>query len=338
MMSNSQLFSKRSQNISSLFPYCIMPYTYGTSLFWAEEYWAITKVRKLEKAFPNVDFTGLIDPQFKEMFPELISRSHFEHILGTKSFLDITKILWENKRRIINIATSHAPSRFIAKNYLREYSQEEFAIITFDAHLDLSDHNSIHGAWITKELASVTAVIGGWGEVSSDIKDSTSSLAFLAPDLESLIINRDFLRWLKGKKIYLSVDLDYYKLSQRKFLGYSNYWHRNKIIGHSKNLGQLLQEKNEEITVNQPLMAGIFLEFFPNLEFFIQQKKKTIQKQTKEILHLLLRMSRLFHTNSAKILSIDFVEYSPICDWQQLTIKEFIANYHSLFSIIQPII
>ncbi|UCE12387.1 MAG: hypothetical protein JSV04_09320 [Candidatus Heimdallarchaeota archaeon] len=337
-MRNSHLSTEISQNSQSLFPSCLLPHTYGTSLFWAEEYWAITRIGELEKNFPNVDFTGIINPQFKKMFPELISRSHLENILDTKRFFEITKVLWENNRRIINIATSHAPSRFIAKNYLKEYTPEELVIITFDAHLDLSDHNSIHSAWITKELASVTAVIGGWEEASSDIADSKSSLAFFAPDIESLISNRDFLAWLKGKKIYLSLDLDYFRLSQGAFLGYSNYWHREKIIGHSMNLGQLLQEKNEEIVTNKPLVAGIILGFFPNFEYFEQKKKKIIRKQTKEILHLLLRISRFLHDYSANILSIDFVEYSPICDWRQLTIKEFLANYDNFFSTIQSII
>ena len=206
--------SKRSLKSKLVFPHCIPANTYGTTLFWAEEYWANIKIQKLEQKYPNIDFSGLIDPYFRREINDLLKGSFHQKILGTKTYQDISDVTWQDNRRSINIATSHAPSRYIALNYWERFG-DDFGIVTFDAHLDLSDSNYIHGAWITKELASRTAVIGGWAEPRSEFLEAQSSLAFLSPCLDQIVTNQDFLSWLEGKKIYVSLDLDYYMISQK---------------------------------------------------------------------------------------------------------------------------
>jgi len=332
MIINNLFFNGYSKT-TTRFPLCIPPQTYGTTLFWAEEYWTVIRIQELEKKYPYIDFTGLIDPYFIQKFHNLIKGSIHEKILGTKSFTDISEVNWEDNRQIINIATSHAPSRYIALDYLEKF-QDEFGIITLDAHLDLSDSKFMDGAWINKRLASNTAVIGGWAETSYDFVDANSSLAYLAPDMNDISSNREFLSWLKSKKIYVSLDLDYFQLSQTTFLGYSNYWHRNKIIGHSMNIEQMLTEQNLKHHSNTPFLLGKYLHFFPSIEIFEKNKKISLKKQSEEIFATLREIVRLCRKSSAHLLSIDFVEYSPVCDWQQLTIKEFINNYPKYIAII----
>ncbi|UCG89730.1 MAG: hypothetical protein JSU57_04445 [Candidatus Heimdallarchaeota archaeon] len=320
-------------NASIGFPHCVLPQTYGTSLFWAEEYWTVIKIQELKKKYPYINFSGLIDSYFMKSFHTLLKSSTHERIFGTKSFKDISEIGWEDNRHLINIATSHAPSRYIALDYWEKFG-DDFGIITIDAHLDLSDSQKMHGAWITKELASITTVIGGWADTSHDIENATSLFAFIEPNVKKLISSHGLHAWLRGKKIYLSIDLDYYRLSHTAFLGYSNYWHRNKIIGHSMNIEQMFKEKNFENHSNTPLLLGKYLHFFPNLETFEKNKKISLKNQSNEIFATLREIVLLCHKNSANVLSIDFVEYSPACDWQQLTIKEFMGNFPKYSAII----
>ena len=83
---------------------------------------------------------------------------------------------------------------------------------------------------------------------------------------------------------------------------------------------------------NQPkssILLGNLLGFFPNIGIFIRNKKNSLKTQSIEILNTLKMIARLCRRNSAKIVRIDFVEYSPICDWQQLTIKELMNNYQN---------
>ncbi|MFX1286233.1 MAG: hypothetical protein ACFFB5_21545 [Promethearchaeota archaeon] len=332
-MINHNLILNGYSKTSTRFPYCVPPQTYGTSLFWAEEYWTVRRIQELKKKYPYIDFSGLIDPYFNQNFHTLLKNSIHKKILGSKSFTDISEVSWEDNRRVINIATSHAPSRYIALDYLEKF-RDNFGIITLDAHLDLSDSQKMHGAWINKKLAGITAVIGGWAETSYDIDDSDSSLAFFAPNMESISSNREFLSWLKGKKIYVTLDLDYYQLSQAAFLGYSNYWHRNKIIGHSMNIEQILLVQSYKNQLNSPIPLGKYLHFFPDLEVFEKNKKLSLKKQSDEIFVTLRDVARLCQKNSACLLSIDIVEYSPVCDWQQLTIREFMENYSRYMAII----
>ncbi|MFX0122510.1 MAG: hypothetical protein ACFFAE_02670 [Candidatus Hodarchaeota archaeon] len=329
----NSLSSKYNSRAITVFPSCIPSETYGTTLFWAEEYWAFEKIRELENKYPNIDFSGIIDPLFKKKLPTYIKKPIHEKILGTKSFNDITKVSWEDNRHIINIATSHVPSRFIAKEYWRKFG-DNFGIITLDAHLDLSYSKEIHGAWITKELANITTVIGGWADTNYDFEDVSWLFPFIEPNVCDMISNRDLHSWLRGKKIYLSIDLDYYPFSQIDFLGYSNFWHRNKIIGHSMTIKQMLAERNEDNHLTTPLLLGESLGFFPNLENFTLKKKESLKKQTSKILIALKTIKHLCRKNSATLLCIDFVEYSPICDWHQLTIIEFVKNYPNFKAII----
>lgn len=315
------------------FPLCLPSHTYGKTLFWAEEYWTVVKIQELKNLYPRIDFSGLIDPCFMKKFPSLVKGSVHEKILGTRSFEDITTFLWENKRRVINIATSHAPSRLIAEDYWQQFG-DNFGIITFDAHLDISNSQKVHGAWITKELASITSVIGGWADTRQDFEEVSSFFPFIEQNITDAISNRDLHAWLKDKKIYLSVDLDYYQYSLRNYLGYSNFWHRNKIIGHSMTIGQILEENSKNYELNSPLLIGKSLGFFRDLEDFTQRKKESLKNQTLEILNNLKNIAQLCRKNSATLLCIDFVEYSPICDWYQLTINEFVENYPKYRAII----
>ncbi|MHA2244809.1 MAG: hypothetical protein ACXADY_07550 [Candidatus Hodarchaeales archaeon] len=325
-MTDINLFSNRCPKTTTVFPCCLPSQTYGTTLFWAEEYWIVTQIHELVRKYPQIDFSGLFDPYFMKQFPNLLKGSIHEKIFDTKKFSDISEVTWEDNRQFINIATSHAPSRYIAMNYWETFG-DDFGIVTLDAHLDLLDSEFMHGAWITKDLARITTVIGGWAEVIYDFEDAEPSLAFLAPDIDSINTNREFIAWLRDKKIYISLDLDYFRISQTDFLGYSNYWHRNKIIGHSMNIKQMLEEQNKNNQSNSQLLLGEALGFFPNLEAFVRNKKKSLKKQSDDIFITLNEISQLCSKNSATILSIDFVEYSPTCDWQQLTIKELMENY-----------
>ncbi len=326
-------FSSDSNSISRVFPSCLPSQTYGTTLFWAEEYWTVVKIQKIEKKYPNIDFSGLIDPNFKKQFLSKIKGPIHEKILGTKRFKDISTVSWEDNRQKINIATSHAPSRYIAEDYWEEIGTD-FGIITFDAHLDLSNSQKIHGAWITKELASITTVVGGWADSSYDFEEASCLFPFIESNIEDVSSNRDLNTWLRGKKIYISIDLDYYQLSQRDYLGYSNFWHRNKIIGHAMTIEQMLAEQNEDKQLDTPLLLGKSLNFFSNLETFTRKKKESLKKQTTGIEFILKKLAQICHKNSATLLCIDFVEYSPICDWHQLTINEFIQNFPRFRAII----
>jgi hypothetical protein len=336
MLMTSKNLANHSRMAVATFPSCIPANTYGTTIFWAEEYWTFTKIMKLCQIYPHLDFTGLIDPFFKKSFLNLIEQEPHKKLIGIKKYNEISEKIWEINRRILNIATSHAPSRFIVKNYHQEYG-DSLGIITIDAHYDLNNCGFTHGAWLSKDLAGITAAIGGWAEKTSDLNASTS-FAFFSPNLNDLINNREFAEWLKGKKIHVTLDLDYYRSSKLNFLGYSNYWHRDKIIGHSMNIEQELEESTIDKLLSNQFMVGKHLGFFSNLENFIENKKNSIKKESSEIFSTIYIISKLIKKSSAKLISIDFVEYSPICDWHLLTINEFIRNYSKLLRIITPII
>ncbi|MFX0183161.1 MAG: hypothetical protein ACFE95_08790 [Candidatus Hodarchaeota archaeon] len=320
----------------TIFPLCIPANTYGTTLFWVEEYWTFLKIEKLRQKYPHLDFTGLIDPIFEKNFLSLIKKDPHKKIFDIKSYMEISDILWESEPHVLNIATSHAPSRFIAQSYYEEY-RDDFGILTIDAHFDFVAGEFIHGAWLTNDLVRKTAIIGGWAENVTDLNNITS-LAFYSPSLNALINKRNFIDWLEGKKLYITLDLDYYQPSKSKFLGYSNYWHRDKVIGHSMNIEQELEKYNIDKFLFHPFLIGKYLGYFSDLDNFVKQKKNSIKMESSEIFRIISLIAKVCQKNSAKLLSIDFVEYSPICDWQQLTINEFIGNYSKLLSIITPII
>ncbi|MFX0170954.1 MAG: hypothetical protein ACFE9L_03450 [Candidatus Hodarchaeota archaeon] len=335
-MSVDKNFLNLSNKTLATFPSCIPANTYGTTIFWAEEYWAFIKIMKLCQIYPYLDFTGLIDPFFKKSFLSLIEKEPHKKLIGIKAYNEISEKIWETNRRVLNIATSHAPSRFIAQDYHQKYG-DSLRIITIDAHYDLDNCGFTHGAWLSNDLVGITAVIGGWAEKTSDLNTITS-FAFFSPNLNNLINNRKFVEWLKGKKIHITLDLDYYRSSKLNFLGYSNYWHRNKIIGHSMNIEQELEESTSDKLLSNQLMVGKHLGLFSNLENFIENKKNSIKKESSEIFRTIYVISKLIKKSSAKLISIDFVEYSPICDWHLLTINEFIKNYAYFLSMINPVL
>ncbi|MHA1966852.1 MAG: hypothetical protein ACW964_03510 [Candidatus Hodarchaeales archaeon] len=322
--------------MNSLFPDCLAKNSYGTTLFWIEEYWTTRKILELERKYPNIDFSGIIDPYFKNMMSKLLHKPPHIEILGTNQFSDFSKIVWEENRRYINIATSHAPSRFIASNYAHRL-REKCRIITIDAHLDISNTNFIHNSWIDTDLMTKTALIGGWGEVTADINYARDNLAFIEPSVDKIIQNPNFREWISGKKIYLTIDLDYFRLSQHRFMGYSNYWHRNRIIGHSMNVEQILEEYITQDNKSDKILLGEMLGVYSDLESFIQDKKKSLRNQSGKIEEILRTLVNFCRNNYASFLSIDFVEYSPICDYHQLTIREFERNYQIFFSILSTV-
>ncbi|MFX1507093.1 MAG: hypothetical protein ACFFDC_13460, partial [Promethearchaeota archaeon] len=63
MNPNSFSLESNSRN-KTVFPLCLPPQTYGTTLFWAEEYWTVIKIQELKKQYPYMDLSGLIDPNF----------------------------------------------------------------------------------------------------------------------------------------------------------------------------------------------------------------------------------------------------------------------------------
>ncbi|MFX0051521.1 MAG: arginase family protein [Candidatus Hermodarchaeota archaeon] len=335
-MNVNKNFANLSKKTVATFPYCIPANTYGTTIFLAEEYWTFAKIMKLCQIYPNLDFTGLIDPSFKNSFLSLIEQEPHKKIIGIKKYNEISEKIWETNRRVLNIATSHAPSRFIAQDYRQEYG-DSLGIITIDAHYDLDNYGFAHGAWLTNNLADITAGIGGWAEKTSDLNDITS-FAFFSPNFTELTCDRKFAEWLKGKKIHVTLDLDYFRSSKLNFLGYSNYWHREKIIGHSMNIEQELEESATDNSLSNQFMVGKHLGIFSDLENFIENKKNSIKKETGEIFRTIDVISKLIKKSSAKLLSIDFVEYSPICDWHLLTINEFITNYANILNMILPIL
>ncbi len=48
-MTDNSLFSNRYPKTTTVFPCCLPSQTYGTTLFWAEEYWIVMQIQELEK-------------------------------------------------------------------------------------------------------------------------------------------------------------------------------------------------------------------------------------------------------------------------------------------------
>lgn len=306
---------------------------YGTTKFWVEEYWAATKILELEQKYPGIDFTGLIDDNYKTKIVSYLQESNHLDLSNITKFAELSEIESKDNRKFINVSTSHAPSRFIAKKYVHSIG-DKFGVITIDAHLDMFNTDFVHNAWITNDITPYTAVIGGWAEVMDDVKSAESLLAFYEPNTTNLSLNSKFKEWISGRKIYLTIDLDFFRTSQNRFMGYSNYWHRDRIIGHSMNFEQELEERTIEKKLYKSKMAGNVLGFFYELESFVQEKKRTINFQSKEIEKLLQLIVSVFKNNSTTLLSVDFVEYSPLCDYEKLTIEELERNYLRFYDIL----
>ena len=308
--------------------------TFGAALFWAEEYWATTRLQSLRKKKPNLDFSGFINTSFHNKLLTLLKESPHTKMLGTQNYHDLEGVsppLWENQRRFINLSSSHAPSRSIAEKYSQEYG-DDFGIITFDAHFDMtSTLEVIHSKWLTEELAEHTIVVGGWAEAFSDREQAQSMLKFQSPSLFPLLNDPRLRSWLSGKKIYVTIDLDYFDNGRNPFLGYANYMHRDKIIGHALNIDQLLEATTAENSDSKWLGT---LFNYSNLGGFIAQKKKSIQTVSSELLQVLTLLVELFkNVPKVSLLALDFVEYSPICDWHDLTLNELIGHYPRLWTL-----
>jgi len=300
------------------YPNCISTLTYGITQFWAEEYWAWLKVQELRTLYPQIDLTGLINQIFENQVPNITKTSPHKKIVGSKDYNDIPRNSWKISYRKLNIATSHAPSRFKAQNYLRKYTND-FRIITLDAHLDIGRSNLLHAAWLTEDLAKKTAIIGGWSEASEDVIHAKGLVPFISNHTNNLLEEKDFVNWITGKKVYLTIDLDFFP-SRDNYMGLSSYWHRNLFIGHAMHIKQ-----------------GVELQIFTDIISFMRQKKESIQSQINQINHLIKNLVDFFQENSVSMLGLDLVEYSPICDWQNMTIECIKNDFHYLNTLISTI-
>ena len=327
--------SPSQHNEINVYPYCISTSTYGITQFWAEEYWAWLKVQELRSLYPQIDLTGFINQIFENQLPNLTKTNPHWKIVGTKDYSDIPLNSWKIGHRKLNIATSHAPSRFKAQNYLRKYTND-FRIITFDAHLDIGMSSLIHAAWLTEDLAKKTAIIGGWSESSEDVNHARGIIPFISSRTSDLFERKDFKSWIKGKKVYITIDLDFFP-SHDKYMGLSSYWHRNFFVGHAMNIKQRIElEKDTNIRLNNK-MIGVELNIFNDVASFMKEKKKSIQSQINQLNHLMENIVTFFQENSSSMLGLDLVEYSPICDWQNLTIKGFKDDFPNLSTLISTI-
>ncbi|MFW9780125.1 MAG: hypothetical protein ACFFE8_14845 [Candidatus Heimdallarchaeota archaeon] len=308
---------------------------FGTAVFWAEEYWTAVKLESLKNRNPNLDLSGFINTSFQKNLSTVLKELPHTKMRGTRNYTDLEKIsppLWDDQRRFINLSPSHAPSRYIAQNYLSDVGND-LAIISFDAHFDLAGPlEAVHGNWLTDELSKRTAVIGGWAEASSDRRMAQRALKFLVSSFITLIEDPQFTSWLSGKKTYVTIDLDYFAVGQPPFMGYANYWHRNRIIGHALNLDQLLEAK-KEANSNIEWIGELF--DFPSLSGFSAKKKKTIEKSSSELFRILAQLVKAFEdTPMVSLLALDIVEYSPICDWNYLTLKVLMDFYQRFWALL----
>ncbi|NHJ02117.1 MAG: hypothetical protein EAX86_08230 [Candidatus Heimdallarchaeota archaeon] len=308
------------------------PNTYGVINFWAEEYWAFEKIRFLKNKYPNLEFEGIIAPDFYLKLHNYLKKHPHNQVLNSRSYNDLPFNIWNETPKLLNVSPSHAPAKFIAGDYLKHFD-ENFGIITLDAHLDFRDNHNIHNAWITKNLASRTVVIGLWGDSSNEL-NNLSNFAFSEYQLSRLIQNQGFIKWLEEKYIYVTIDLDFYQISRNPFMGYANFWHRDLIIGHSMNLEQQLEEY-KELNSDSNVQLGEILGYFTDLESFRLQKIKSVETQSKEIRETLKILSMICNRCSAKILRLDFVEYSPLTDWKQITFNEFINSFSTFYKAIE---
>jgi hypothetical protein len=310
------------------YPFCIPDSTFGVSLFWAEEYWAWNKIQKIRILYPNINLKGLLNIEFENMLPNLISKPPHHTLKGTTNYQDLHSDPWEIEYSFINLATSHAPSRIKAEKFLHEY-HDNFIIINFDAHCDIGGNGIIHGAWLTGELLTKTVIIGGSSDSKYELFNLSNNPLIIENELEVLLDNSKFLNWIKEKKVYITFDLDFFK-QNKKLEGFSNYWHRNFINGHSLNIFQeieLLLGQNQEIK-NEPI--GKSLGFFQNLTDYKSNKQVKIRMQAHLMIDLLRRLNEVLEENSASLLNLDIVEYSPLCDWHNLTINELIKSFNAL--------
>ena len=319
------------KNLERPYPLCVPDSTFGFSLFWAEEYWAWNKIQKIRETYPNINLEGIVNISFENLLPSLISKPPHDSLRGTTNYQDIHSNPWEIEYKLINLATSHAPSRIKAEKFLQEY-HESFIIINFDAHCDIGGKGIIHGAWLTNKLLKKTAIVGGWSDSKFELSNSSSKPVINEKELEIMLDNSKFRKWIKEKYVYITFDLDFFQLN-KKLEGLSSFWHRNFINGHSLNIFQeieILLTKNFKID-KKPI--GSSLEFFQNLRDYKSDKLASIQMQNNLMIGLIKRLYEVLEEESAALLNLDIVEYSPLCDWENLTINELIKSFDILNQI-----
>ena len=317
------------------YPDCVSTSTYGITQFWAEEYWASLKIQELKHLYPNIDLTGLVNPIFENHIKNITKIDPHKKITETRDYKDIQVDSWEIGNKKINIATSHAPSRFKAQNYLRKYASD-LRIINLDAHLDLGKSKLIHAAWLTQDLIKKTALIGGWYEASEDLEYAQGLFPFISNQMNDLFEKKAFKNWIRRKKVYITLDLDFFPLNDN-YLGLSSFWHRNLFIGHAMNIKQRIELKDESRDKINTQLAGVELDLFKDIHSFMKQKRNSIRMQLNLIKNLLKNLIDFFQDTSVILVSLDLVEYSPICDWKNLTIEGFVSNYHVLNNLINTL-
>ncbi len=316
------------------YPLCIPDKTYGITQFWAEEYWAWCQIQKLRENYPGTDFRGLVNSTFENYLQKILNTTPHANILNTSSFDDIPENSWEISNKMITLATSHAPSRYKAENFLQEY-KDNFRILTFDAHLDLGNYNGIHGAWISDSLAKRVAMVGGWAELEEELTRGTKAIRYLHSTHESLKNDTSFQNWIKGKNVYITIDLDFFR-PKAKFLGLCSFWHRNLFIGHSLNLNQQIQLLPNPIDLSVPTLLGKEINILRDLQSFRNLKLKSIEFQIQELIRLIDEISLLLQANNSSLLGLDLVEYSAICDWEQITINALVKNFGRFEKKLKP--
>ncbi len=319
-----------------LFPKCVSNTTYGVTQFWAEEYWTWLQIQKIRKKYPFIDLSGLVNREFENHLNELLINKPHNKILDTNSFTEVPKDSWVISNNMLTIATSHAPSRYKAQRLLRRY-KEKCRILTIDAHYDLGNYSGIHGAWITDKLARHTCVIGGWDETLYELKAAQSFIPYIESSLTILSENNSFLRWIADKKVYISIDLDFFPPAA-EYYGLSSFWNRNLFIGHSLNLNQQIQMLGENIDLATPTLIGKTINLFENLSSFRKEKIISINSHLRMLMNLIEEIVILFQNTSSSLLGMDLVEYSAICDWDHLTINALMKHFNLFKSALQPII
>ena len=317
------------------YPDCVPRSTYGLTQFWAEEYWLLNKIQEITSNYPQFDFTGLIKIPFKNHLHNILAKAPHNKIVNTKNYKEIPTNTWKIGQKKLNLATSHAPSRFKAEKYLKEY-QEDFRIINVDAHVDIGFSNGIHGAWLTEDLTKITALIGGWKESNNQLKEDSSALAFIFPQIDTIQESTSFEEWIFQKKVYLTIDLDYFPIDN-EYLGLSNYWHRNLFIGHAMNIKQRIQLLSLEKPPSNLINISEAIDIFPNVPYFYKEKVKSIETQADLLEDLLAKITSILKSNSVTLLGVDLVEYSPLCDWKQLTIKTLIHKFFDFYDLIDSV-
>lgn len=315
---------------------------FGTSVYLFEEIWLYQNFLTLQKKYPQANWDGLINRDFLTKLPIFLEKFGQEQLLGyTTGLHNIQKGFIKHSRKKINLLTSHAPSREVALNYLNS-EEKKVVIINIDAHLDFSPVSPVAGnIWITPEIAKHSIVIGGWDESTQDIKEAKSFFKYIFTDFEDFFENDKIINYLNGAKVYITLDLDYFcheELCRYNFLGISNYFHRQRFIGHAKTINQVLSEEivanNYSSEFNVINEAGISLKNGCDIKDFRKSKIISIERMKSKIIIYLSRLFLQLKDLDTSILSLDIVEFSPSCDWENLSLNRLNPLYYDLKNLL----